>query len=370
MKKKLLIFSVAYHPFIGGAEIAVKELTDRLTDYDFDMITVNLDGKQKKYERIGNVNVYRVGRGKMGKYILPILGILKANALKKSNSYDAVWGIMASYSGIAALFFKILNPKSKFILTLQEGDSIDHIMLRAAPIFLIFKKMFKRADIVHSISSFLDKFAKDMGAKNTVIVPNGVHFSHFSSATPGSLERKNGEFILITTSRLVKKNAVLDIVKSLEFLPENIKLFILGEGPQKKSILEFIEKFSLQERVRFFGHVDHKDLPGFLVSSDVFVRPSLSEGFGNSFIEAMACGVPVIATPVGGIVDFVTDGKTGVFCEVKNPESIARAVEKIIYDEGFKKNIIDSARDMVLSNYDWEVVTNQMRERVLKSVLK
>jgi hypothetical protein len=82
--KRILIFSVAYHPFIAGAEIAVKEITDHILDIEFDMITVNLDGKQKSFERIGNVNIYRVGRGTIGKFLLPVAGFFKARALQKS----------------------------------------------------------------------------------------------------------------------------------------------------------------------------------------------------------------------------------------------------------------------------------------------
>ncbi|MFA6898487.1 MAG: hypothetical protein WC250_03735, partial [Candidatus Paceibacterota bacterium] len=67
-KKRILIFSVAYLPFVGGAEVAVKELTDRLTDCYFDLVTVNLDGRQKKLETIGRVNVHRVGISKICKY--------------------------------------------------------------------------------------------------------------------------------------------------------------------------------------------------------------------------------------------------------------------------------------------------------------
>ena len=65
-KNKILIFSLAYYPFVGGAEVAIKEITDRVgEEFEFDMITVNLDGKQKSEERIGNINIHRIGKGKI-----------------------------------------------------------------------------------------------------------------------------------------------------------------------------------------------------------------------------------------------------------------------------------------------------------------
>src|SRR3989344_9376814 len=98
---KIIIFSTAYLPFTGGAEIAVKEITDRINNVQFDIVTARLDGKLPKFEKIGNVNVYRIGFGAsmLDKYLLPFLGFLKAYNLHKKNHYRVLWSIMASYAG-------------------------------------------------------------------------------------------------------------------------------------------------------------------------------------------------------------------------------------------------------------------------------
>jgi glycosyltransferase involved in cell wall biosynthesis len=88
----------------------------------------------------------------------------------------------------------------------------------------------------------------------------------------------------------------------------------------------------------------------------------LSEGFGNSYIEAMAAGIPVIATPVGGIVDFLKDGETGLFCEVQNPRSIAQKVEKLIKDKESRDYIVRNAEQMVKEKYDWGKISGEMRK--------
>jgi len=97
--------------------------------------------------------------------------------------------------------------------------------------------------------------------------------------------------------------------------------------------------------------------------ADVFVRPSLSEGLGNVFLEAMASNVPVIATPVGGIPDFLQDGETGWFCQASNPESIA---EKISYILDKKNNVkiqrvVANARQMITERYSWAMVAGKMK---------
>jgi glycosyltransferase involved in cell wall biosynthesis len=103
-------------------------------------------------------------------------------------------------------------------------------------------------------------------------------------------------------------------------------------------------------------------MPKYLHISDIFIRPSLSEGLGNSFLEAMASGLPVIATPVGGIPDFLKDGETGLFCEVGNPKSIAQKVEKLIKDRESREYIVRQAREMIEKKYRWEIVASKMKE--------
>jgi glycosyltransferase involved in cell wall biosynthesis len=128
------------------------------------------------------------------------------------------------------------------------------------------------------------------------------------------------------------------------------------------------EKLKIADKVKFLGYVPHKEMPAYLHISDIFIRPSLSEGFGNSFIEAMAAGIPVIATPVGGIPDFLTDGQTGLFCEVGNPKSIAQKVEKLMKDAESREYIVTNARKMVEEKYDWKRIAGEM-ESVFRSVM-
>jgi glycosyltransferase involved in cell wall biosynthesis len=98
-----------------------------------------------------------------------------------------------------------------------------------------------------------------------------------------------------------------------------------------------------------------------LKTCDIFIRPSLSEGFGVSFIEAMASQIPVIATPVGGIIDFLEDGKTGYFCRPEDPDSIVEVVQKVIADPN-QNQIVENALKMVKEKYDWDIVASQIRE--------
>jgi len=355
--KKVLIFSLAYLPFVGGAELAVKEITDRINDIEFNMITLRFNKQWPRFEKIGNINVYRVDGSKL---FFPFCAFLKAKKIK----YDLIWSIMANRAGFAALFFKFFHPQVKFLLTLQEGDTLDYPKKQIGILwpFLkpLFRAIFRRADYIQAISNYLADWAKNMGAKCPVeVVPNGVDINKFEIR---STKSETKEKILITVSRLVKKNAVGDIIESLQYLPENVKFLILGEGEEKEKLALIVTRYALQNRVKFFGFVEQSKMMDYFQNADIFIRPSLSEGLGTAFLEAMAAGLPVIATPVGGIPDFLRDNETGLFCEINNPKSIAEKVKLLLENGGLKNKIIVNAQKLVIENYDWDLIAGKMRK--------
>ena len=160
-------------------------------------------------------------------------------------------------------------------------------------------------------------------------------------------------------SRLVKKNGVEDIIKAAQDL--RFKLLIIGKGEQEEYLKDLTKKLNLEDNVLFLGEVSHKDLPQYLWISDVFVRPSLSEGLGNAFLEAMAAGVPAIGTKVGGIPDFLREGETGLFCEVQNPKSITEKIKTLLKDENLRLRLIENGRKLVEEKYSWDFIALEMK---------
>lgn len=183
VKPRILIFSLAYEPWIGGAELAVRYTTDRLFNYEFDLITCQLKSGPPKKEKVGNVNVYRVGfGGRLGKYLYPFFAARLANKLHRRAPYAVAWSIMAAYAGAATMLFLRRQPGVKFLLTLQEGDPIEHIHSRVRYVQGQWRKIFSRADHIQAISNFLAEWAKKEGAKCPIeVIPNGVDLDKFSA---------------------------------------------------------------------------------------------------------------------------------------------------------------------------------------------
>lgn len=375
---RVIIFSTAYLPLIGGAEVAMKEITDRLPDIRFDLYCAKIQRGLPTTERIGNVMVHRVGFGhRFDKFLLPIVGPLWALVKPSGSEERVVWSLLASYGGFASLVYTWLMPRTKMVLTLQEGDPLEHYARRAGWLTFLHKEVFVRANVVQAISQFLGDWAVKMGFKGTpIIIPNGVDVARFSQRATSNEQRalrssfgvSETDVILVTVSRLSLKNGIDDLIRSLTKLPSSYKALLIGEGEDRQKLEVLMKQKGLTDRVIFLGARDQSEVPSLLHASDIFIRPSLSEALGIAFLEAMAAGVPIIGTPVGGIPDFLIDGETGVFCQPRDPDSIAQAVMRIQTEAGLKEKIIARSSLLVAERYEWSGIADRIGSLLEKTV--
>ncbi|HEY8309018.1 MAG TPA: glycosyltransferase [Gemmatimonadaceae bacterium] len=374
--KRVCIFSLAYYPRVSGAEIAVREITDRIPDIEFHLVTQRFSPQDAREERIGNVVVHRVGNG--ASYVSKILFVpyaaLEAARLHAKQPFDAWWALM-SYMVLPVVLMRLGGIARPYILTLQDGDPYEHVFERpfVRPIKPLLVSGFRHASVVQVISQYLGTWPARMGYMGAVeVIPNGVDIARFAG------ERIPHEgTVLITTSRLVKKNAIDVIIKTFALLPSDVTLDVLGSGVEEAALKALAQECGVAARVRFLGTVDNRELPKYLHAADIFVRPSRSEGMGSSFIEAMAVGLPVVATQVGGIRDFLFDQErnpdrapTGFAVDVDSPEQVAAAVKEILRNEELVLQVVDNAAALVRARYDWDRIAAHMRERVFGRVLK
>jgi glycosyltransferase involved in cell wall biosynthesis len=398
--KKILIFSLSYFPkHVGGAEVAIKEKTARMPEYEFHLICLRYDSTLPKVEKIGNVVVHRIGFATanptmadlrkfplhLNKFTFQFAAAWKAMRLHAQYHFDCTWAMMAHACGVPAAIFKFRYPKVPFVLELQEGDPPEYIERKMRILWPLFSRAFTSADVVSVISTFLGKWARRRGFKGPVVlVPNAVNTRHFSQEYPiqtiaeiqHDLGKKAGDVFVITTSRLVHKNAVDDAINALPLLPENVHFVILGTGPDETMLRALVKQKGVERRTHFVGQIGHEALPKYLKACDIFSRASRSEGMGNSFVEAMAAGLPVIATQEGGISDFLFDEKrdpdkptTGWAVDKDSPEQIAVAIRDIIQRPEKVREVVVTAKQMVEETYDWDKVSTIMKNDIFEPLL-
>lgn len=378
--KRVLIFSLAYVPHIGGAEIALKEITDRISDIEFHILTLNFGGEVEE-EKIGNVFVHRIGNS--ASYLSKILFVpratLAARARHHIHHFDAFWAMM-SYMLFPIVLLRAFGIRVPYLLTLQEGDPWEHMFTRwfILPFRPLLSTGFKHASAVQAISTYLAHWAKKMGYTGHVeIIPNGFDHWRFSEQMAGDKNvfwKNHGDVpttgpILITTSRLVHKNAIDTIIRALALLPKDFCLVIFGKGSEYSKLQQLSKELHVSDRIRLHGEeVPNTKIVGYLQASNIFIRPSRSEGMGNSFIEAMAAGLPIVATQEGGIADFLFDAKrnldketTGWAVDVDSPEQIAEAVKDILAHPEQVARVTATAKNLVSEKYDWNLIAHSMK---------
>lgn len=362
---------------VGGSEVAVKEITDRLPDVNFGLITGYPRGPLglvPREEKKGNVSIFRVGGSLslfdflLPKNFLPVSMFLKAlELIKKNGPYDLVHVFQASQAAGAAWLLKWRYPKLPVLLTLQEGQDLKRQKF--------LKKFFRRLIIskinfATAISVYLKDYVLELRKNLSVsVIPNGVDVAKFTkdfsygelSTLADQLGIFPDEKVVVSTGRLVPKNGLDVLIKAFAILAaknkeKRYKLILVGEGNQERELVSLAEALGIADKVVFVKSVSQDELTKYLKISHIFVRPSRSEGLGNSFLEAMAAGLPIVGTAVGGITDFLFHNQTGLICNAFKPEDVSEKIEILLEDDNLRRKVIKNGQELVKEKYDWDKI--------------
>lgn len=195
---------------------------------------------------------------------------------------------------------------------------------------------------------------------------NGVDHGLFSPDTvksrnllPTHWHVDESTLLIGTVGRLTPVKDQQNLLQALACLREShpalfakLRLLIVGDGPLRSNLSEKISELKLGEMASLMG--DRDDVPALLRNMDVFVLPSLAEGISNTVLEAMACGLPVVATEVGGNRELVTEGFNGFLVPPNDPAALARALSSILSNESERLTLGENARQWVGQNFDWK----------------
>src|SRR3989344_546636 len=207
--KKILVFSLAYYPsHVSGAEVAIKEITDRIDDLEFHLITLQFDRAAPREEKVGNVRVYRVGFGPsyFSKIMFIPLAVGKAARLHRALPFDAVWTMM-TYMLFPAVLAYLCGVRVPRAVTIQDGDPYEKVFKRwyILPFTPLLDWGFRHASVVQTISTFLAGWARARGFSGPLeVVYNGASLQSGQAIDPEEIEalkkslgKKENEVFLI-----------------------------------------------------------------------------------------------------------------------------------------------------------------------------
>ncbi|ADA66512.1 glycosyl transferase group 1 [Thermotoga petrophila RKU-10] len=186
---------------------------------------------------------------------------------------------------------------------------------------------------------------------STPVIYNGIDVQKFSIDQPKRVDRD--KTILINVARLSReKNHALLVrafSKAVQSCP-NLELWLVGDGELRRDIEELVKQLGLEEKVKFFGV--RSDVPELLSQADIFVLSSDYEGSGLVVAEAMAAGLPVIATAIGGIPEILEGGRAGILVPPKDVDALAKAIVELARDEKKRAELSDYGRKLVAERFD------------------
>jgi D-inositol-3-phosphate glycosyltransferase len=198
------------------------------------------------------------------------------------------------------------------------------------------------------------------------LVPAGVDSDRFTPYGPAA-ERDPGRPRILSVGRLVERKGFGDIIQAMRYVPGAECVVVGGPpadqltaDPQARRLRAIAERFHVADRVRLVGAVPARDMPRWYRSADVLAAAPWYEPFGLTPLEAMACGVPVVATAVGGLTDTVVDGITGDLVPPRDPRALGTALRRLLADEMRRFGYAAAATDRAGHSYSWRRVATQL----------
>jgi len=206
------------------------------------------------------------------------------------------------------------------------------------------------------------------------IIYNGVELVDTHSESSPCIRKEmnidDDVFLLLTIANLEAKKGHIFLFEALSILKEKgyrFKLLAVGSGRERKKLEDEIVNKGLEKEILLTGRREH--ISELLAASDAFVLPSLWEGLPNALLEAMAAGLPVIATKVGGIPEVIRDNETGLLVEPRDRSALAKAIERIMEDPELRRRLAENAKDYVRKNFDIKntvMCLNELYEELLR----
>lgn len=252
-----------------------------------------------------------------------------------------------------------LSRKHPFFLSVWGSDILEY------PLKSIFRRWLisfnlKKADVIFATSQYLASAAQNYTKKSIIVTPFGVKLNKFNKTGTGNDYEKSKKPIIIGTVKSLEPVYGIDIlIKAFKIVKErnheiNLKLLIAGDGSERQNLEKLVSDMSIEGHVEFIGYVKPSNVVNCYNRIDIFANLSRRESFGVSVVEAMACGLPVIASSVGGLKEILADGDSGILIEPDNVFQTAEAIEYLVLNSDKRNQIGKCGKLQVEKYYDWD----------------
>ena len=255
-----------------------------------------------------------------------------------------VWSLSCRYGIVAAALARVRARVATAQLFVEVPPLIGIDLQHA----LLTRCVHRHIAVSRFVASRLrDRF--HVPAEKIVVIPNAATSGARANPAPRSeLARDGAGPVVLTVARLDGQKGITHLLDAAAAVP-HASFAIAGEGANRAALEQRAATLGVSDRVRFLGH--RHDVPALLAAADLFVLPSLYEGLPLAVLEAMAAGVPVIATAIGGTDEVVRDGETGTLVPAANSEALGAAIARALADRERASRLALAARSLVAREY-------------------
>lgn len=368
MPKTTLFITNDFGPRAGGIETFVHGLIERLPK-DSVIVYTSAQPSAEKFDEawLNNYGV-EVIRDR-SKILLPTPRVIKncQKIIRDRKLTRVAFGAAAPLGVMARAMRKAGGQK---IVALTHGHEV--WWAKVPPFSLAIKYMSRDLDAITYLGNYtkseISKALKKNDANKLVQIAPGIDVEHFVPTDASQLRAELGlenQSVIISVGRLVHRKGQDKLIVALpkiKAMVPNVHLVLVGIGPHQKYLEKLAQKLQISDCITFIGRINYAELPRYICLGDIFAMPSRSrffglevEGLGIVYLEASACGLPVVGGMSGGAPDAVLAGETGVVVDGTNPDEIATACIELLNNPELCALMGSNGREWIIENWRWEI---------------
>lgn len=378
MIPRVCVVSALYHPDLGGLGRQAQLLSERLRKDGVELFVIarkmKVNGRAvfspsvevahvpslfPKHHILEEISLKNILISVI--FSLGCLGVL----IRRRRSYDLVHFHGASIPLFVTLpCLKWMGKKVVAkVAAAHLGTEAGSLSGRYWGIGNLLARLVRRVDAFVAISEEIREglLRDDVPAERVHSIPNFIEPAIFHPPGPGEKEQLKEGFgyaaktLVLGTGRLVPRKGIehlLEAWKDVSTVFPEAQLLLLGDGPLRKSLEAMAARLGIGGTARFVGRVDN--VPEFLRAADLFVLPSLQEGMPNALLEAMACGLPAVASRIGGVVDVANNREEAILVPPGDPASLAGGIATVLSDPDLRERLSRGAVRRIDSSFSLE----------------
>jgi phosphatidylinositol alpha-1,6-mannosyltransferase len=357
-----------FGPRAGGIETFVIGLIER-RPYGQTIVYTSAQTGSEEYDKAWKSDFGVTVIRDRAKILLPTPRVARnlARIIKESDIQVAAFGAAAPLGLLSA---SIKRAGVRKTVALTHGHEV--WWAKVFPFNLALRKIGSSVDSLTYLGEFtkqaISKSLSKLSAQKMVKIAPGIDIDHFSPQDSSQLRKElklDDKRVIVSVGRLVHRKGQDHLIQSMPEILKSIPdahILMVGQGPYLSHLKKLVQNLNLGEHVSFIGRIQYAQLPLYICAGDIFAMPSRSrlfglevEGLGIVYLEASACGLPVIAGSSGGAPDAVLDGETGVVVDGEDNQDIAAAAIKLLKDLEGSRAMGQAGREWIIKNWRWEI---------------